>query len=168
MVRVIRRDHSQPDCLSVSFGYTKDQIVLGEGKDRGKLASDREGSVTCHMGTQFCFRVYVSVFQHYNTHLQSKILQSESTLETNLALEKIKRPLYEKHPMSKFAWTIAEDTDTMEWYNICQDALRKVNESYQGKETADIIQNKVLQVGITKEKLFGICWLLSSRLSGWF
>ncbi|KAA0051492.1 uncharacterized protein E6C27_scaffold174G00110 [Cucumis melo var. makuwa] len=35
---------------------------LGEGKGRGKLASDREGSVTCHMGTQFCFRVYVSVF----------------------------------------------------------------------------------------------------------
>ncbi|KAA0049654.1 hypothetical protein E6C27_scaffold163G001230 [Cucumis melo var. makuwa] len=31
---------------------------LGEGKGRGKLASDREGSVTCHMGTQFCFRVY--------------------------------------------------------------------------------------------------------------
>ncbi|XP_050938598.1 uncharacterized protein LOC127148560 isoform X1 [Cucumis melo] len=61
------------------------------------------------------------------------------------ALEKIKRPLYEKHPMSKFAWTIAEDTDSMEWYNICQDALRKVNESYQGKETAGIIQNKVLQ-----------------------
>ncbi|KAA0038185.1 uncharacterized protein E5676_scaffold1610G00260 [Cucumis melo var. makuwa] len=85
-----------------------------------------------------------------NTHLQSRILQSESTPETNLALEKIKRPLYEKHPMSKFAWTIAEDTDTMEWYNICQDALRKVNESYQGKETADIIQNKVLQ--ILKEK----------------
>ncbi|KAA0032179.1 hypothetical protein E5676_scaffold186G00780 [Cucumis melo var. makuwa] len=26
---VIRRGHSQPDCLSVSFGYTKDQIVLG-------------------------------------------------------------------------------------------------------------------------------------------
>ncbi|TYK15114.1 Zinc finger, CCHC-type [Cucumis melo var. makuwa] len=36
--------------------------VLGEGKGRGKLASDREGSVTCHMGTQCCFRVYVSVF----------------------------------------------------------------------------------------------------------
>ncbi|KAA0060669.1 hypothetical protein E6C27_scaffold22G005640 [Cucumis melo var. makuwa] len=31
---------------------------LGEGKGRGKPASDREGSVTCHMGTQFCFRVY--------------------------------------------------------------------------------------------------------------
>ncbi|KAA0032283.1 hypothetical protein E5676_scaffold745G00010 [Cucumis melo var. makuwa] len=26
---MIQRDHSQPDCLSVSFGYTKDQIVLG-------------------------------------------------------------------------------------------------------------------------------------------
>ncbi|TYK18510.1 hypothetical protein E5676_scaffold5066G00110 [Cucumis melo var. makuwa] len=35
---------------------------LGEGKGRGKLASDREGFVACHMGTQFCFRVYVSVF----------------------------------------------------------------------------------------------------------
>ncbi|TYK18658.1 F-box protein [Cucumis melo var. makuwa] len=83
VIRVIRRDHSQPDCLSVSFGYTKDQIVLGvpfgspktryvptgsqiarvrerasEGQDRGKLANDREGSLTCHMGTQFCFRVY--------------------------------------------------------------------------------------------------------------
>ncbi|KAA0058412.1 hypothetical protein E6C27_scaffold409G001240 [Cucumis melo var. makuwa] len=78
---------SQPDCLSVSSGFATDQYVLGapsgrrrpdsvptgvhvarvrerasEGKGRGKLASDREGFVTCHMGTQFCFRVYVSMF----------------------------------------------------------------------------------------------------------
>ncbi|KAA0059503.1 hypothetical protein E5676_scaffold1193G00060 [Cucumis melo var. makuwa] len=77
MIRVIRRDHSQPDCPRCSFGFIEDQICfygitdctcsgtchfLGEGKGRGKLASDREGSVTCHMETQFCFRVYVSVF----------------------------------------------------------------------------------------------------------
>ncbi|TYK08305.1 hypothetical protein E5676_scaffold648G00890 [Cucumis melo var. makuwa] len=37
-------------------------LMGSEGKGRGKLASDREGSVTCHMGTQFCFRGYVSVF----------------------------------------------------------------------------------------------------------
>ncbi|KAA0032710.1 aluminum-activated malate transporter 9 [Cucumis melo var. makuwa] len=101
MIRVIRRDCLQPDCLSVSSGYTTNQFVLGvplgspktsyvppgshvarfgnvpvlgyhfcmilmgsKGKGRGKLASDREGSVTCHIGTQFCFRVYVSLFQH--------------------------------------------------------------------------------------------------------
>ncbi|KAA0059926.1 hypothetical protein E5676_scaffold184G001410 [Cucumis melo var. makuwa] len=29
MVRVIRRDRSQPNCLSVSSGYTIDQFVLG-------------------------------------------------------------------------------------------------------------------------------------------
>ncbi|XP_022987363.1 uncharacterized protein LOC111484942 [Cucurbita maxima] len=85
-------------------------------------------------------------FLKEDTHLQSRILQSESTPETILALDKVKRPLYEKHPMSKFAWTTAEDTDTMEWYNICQDALRKVDELYQGKETADIIQIKVKQM----------------------
>ncbi|KAA0065880.1 hypothetical protein E5676_scaffold259G00740 [Cucumis melo var. makuwa] len=32
-------------------------LMGSEGKGRGKLASDREESVTCHMGTQFCFRV---------------------------------------------------------------------------------------------------------------
>ncbi|KAA0060825.1 uncharacterized protein E6C27_scaffold137G00510 [Cucumis melo var. makuwa] len=75
-----------PDRLRCSLGFTRDQLVptgsqfsrvrervsswvllyrtlMGsEGKGRGKLASGREGSVTCHMGTQFCFRVYVSVF----------------------------------------------------------------------------------------------------------
>ncbi|TYK10997.1 alanine--tRNA ligase-like [Cucumis melo var. makuwa] len=54
-----------------SFGFIEDQICFygitvctcsgmcqfkGEGKGRGKVESDREGSVTCHMGTQFCFR----------------------------------------------------------------------------------------------------------------
>ncbi|TYK27687.1 hypothetical protein E5676_scaffold225G00160 [Cucumis melo var. makuwa] len=29
IIRVIRRDRSQPDCLSVSSGYTTDQFVLG-------------------------------------------------------------------------------------------------------------------------------------------
>ncbi|TYK09416.1 hypothetical protein E5676_scaffold504G00510 [Cucumis melo var. makuwa] len=36
MIRVIRRDHSQPECLSVSFRYTKDQFVLGAPLDSPK------------------------------------------------------------------------------------------------------------------------------------
>ncbi|TYK14922.1 retrotransposon protein, putative, Ty3-gypsy subclass [Cucumis melo var. makuwa] len=44
----IRRGHSQADCLSVPFGYTKDQFVLGvplgrdRDKSRGKLATDKK------------------------------------------------------------------------------------------------------------------------------
>ncbi|KAH9805468.1 transmembrane protein [Citrus sinensis] len=78
--------------------------------------------------------------------LQTKILQSGNIPESILALDKIRRPLYEKHPMTKFSWTIAEDTDTAEWYNICLDPLNNVEKFYRGKETADIIQSKVLQV----------------------
>ncbi|KAJ8753112.1 hypothetical protein K2173_017657 [Erythroxylum novogranatense] len=85
-------------------------------------------------------------FLKENKDLQKKILQSGSIPESILALDKIKRPLYEKHPMAKFAWTVIEDTDTAEWYNICQDALDEVQKSYQGKDIPDIIQNKVLQL----------------------
>ncbi|XP_021275632.1 uncharacterized protein LOC110410319 isoform X1 [Herrania umbratica] len=78
--------------------------------------------------------------------LQSKILQSGHIPESVLALDKIKKPLYGKHPMAKFAWTVTEETDTVEWYNICVDALTNVDKLYQGKDTAEIIQNKVLQL----------------------
>ncbi|KAL6508639.1 hypothetical protein OROGR_023350 [Orobanche gracilis] len=62
-----------------------------------------------------------------------------------LFLDKMKRPLYGKHPMAKFSWTVTEETDTIEWCNRCQDALNNVERLYQGKDTADVIQQKVLQ-----------------------
>ncbi|XP_030942951.1 uncharacterized protein LOC115967932 isoform X2 [Quercus lobata] len=85
-------------------------------------------------------------FLKQNKDLQTKIIQSDNVPETVLALDKIKRPLYEKHPMAKFAWTVTEDTDTVEWYNLCLDALNNVERLNQGKDTADIIQGKVLQL----------------------
>ncbi|KAF3436695.1 hypothetical protein FNV43_RR19442 [Rhamnella rubrinervis] len=85
-------------------------------------------------------------FLRESKSLQTKILQSGTIPETVLALEKVKRPLYEKHPMAKFAWTVTEDTDTVEWYNICMDALNNVDRLYQGKDAAEIIQSKVLQL----------------------
>ncbi|EOY32199.1 Uncharacterized protein TCM_039797 isoform 1 [Theobroma cacao] len=78
--------------------------------------------------------------------LQSKILQSGRIPDSVLALDKIKKPLYGKHPMAKFAWTVTEETDTVEWYNICLDALTNVEKLYQGKDTAETIQSKVLQL----------------------
>ncbi|TYK27804.1 pol protein [Cucumis melo var. makuwa] len=46
----------KPDHLSVSFGYTKDQFVLGRGRDksRGKLANDKNWSWQA-IGISFCF-----------------------------------------------------------------------------------------------------------------
>ncbi|CAI9098983.1 OLC1v1035726C1 [Oldenlandia corymbosa var. corymbosa] len=84
-------------------------------------------------------------FLKENKALQSKILQSGSVPESVLGLDKIKRPLYEKHPMAKFSWTVTEDTDTAEWYNRCLDALNVIERQYTGKDTAYIIQSKVLQ-----------------------
>ncbi|KAL6508489.1 hypothetical protein OROHE_021622 [Orobanche hederae] len=65
--------------------------------------------------------------------------------ECSWSLDKMKRPLYGKHPMAKFSWTVTEETDTIEWCNRCQDALNNVERLYQGKDTADVIQHKVLQ-----------------------
>ncbi|KAF6148139.1 hypothetical protein GIB67_011914 [Kingdonia uniflora] len=82
-----------------------------------------------------------------NKSLQTKILQSGSVKEKAFALDKIKRPLYEKHPMTKFTWTLSENTDTVEWSNICLDALNNVKKLYQGKETADILHCKIVRGG---------------------
>ncbi|KAL6519255.1 hypothetical protein OROGR_018575 [Orobanche gracilis] len=84
-------------------------------------------------------------FLKENKSLQARILQSGNIPESVLALDKIKRPLYGKHPMAKFSWTVTEETDTIEWCNRCQDALNNVERLHQGKDTADVIQNKVLQ-----------------------
>ncbi|KAL2481898.1 hypothetical protein Adt_34864 [Abeliophyllum distichum] len=84
-------------------------------------------------------------FLKENKDLQTRILQSGSIPESVFALDKIKRPLYEKHPMAKFSWTVTEEADTIEWYNRCTDVLNNVERLYQGKDTADIIQSKVLQ-----------------------
>ncbi|KAG9131009.1 hypothetical protein Leryth_006720 [Lithospermum erythrorhizon] len=85
-------------------------------------------------------------FLKENKNLQSKIHQSGSKAEGILALDKIRRPLYQKHPMSKFSWTVTEDTDTVEWYSRSQDALNNVERLYHGKDTTDLIQGKVIQL----------------------
>ncbi|KAF6143858.1 hypothetical protein GIB67_009839 [Kingdonia uniflora] len=85
-------------------------------------------------------------FLKENKSLQTKILHSGSVKEKAFALDKIKRPLYEKHPMTKFTLTLSEDTDTVEWSNICLDALNNVEKLYQGKETADILHSKIVQL----------------------
>ncbi|CAO2817853.1 unnamed protein product [Amaranthus hypochondriacus] len=85
-------------------------------------------------------------FLRQNTTLQAILRESKSNPETTLAIEKIHIPLYEKHPMAKFAWTTTEGTDSVEWSNRWSNALDKIEKLYQGKDTAYIIQMKVLQL----------------------
>ncbi|PIA44024.1 hypothetical protein AQUCO_01800229v1 [Aquilegia coerulea] len=84
-------------------------------------------------------------FLKENKELQAKILQSGSIKES-FAFDKIKRPLYEKHPMTKFAWTTTEDIDTQEWSNSCIDALDNFEKLHQGKDSSAIIHSKVVQL----------------------
>ncbi|KAH9805470.1 transmembrane protein [Citrus sinensis] len=114
------------------------------------------------IGVDFCCKFMPSPIPSLDKDLQTKILQSGNIPESILALDKIRRPLYEKHPMTKFSWTIAEDTDTAEWYNICLDPLNNVEKFYRGKETADIIQSKVLQ--LLKGKNEDLKFLLEKEL----
>lgn len=85
-------------------------------------------------------------FLRQNTSLQSILRESKNTPESTLAIEKIQRPLYAKHPMAKFAWTATDEIDTVEWSSRCSEALDKFEQSYQGKDTDYVIQSKVLQL----------------------
>lgn len=81
-----------------------------------------------------------------NKDLRTRILQSGSHPESVLAIDKIQRPLYQKHPMVKFAWTITEETDTVEWSTACLSALSSIEKLNNEKDTADMIYNKVQQL----------------------
>ncbi|CAI8594595.1 unnamed protein product [Vicia faba] len=81
-----------------------------------------------------------------NKSLQVKLLQSKVVPEDTLALPKIQRPLYTKHPMTKFTWTKTEDTDTVEWYNIWLETLDNYGKLRQGIEIAKTIESKALQL----------------------
>ncbi|XP_074285242.1 uncharacterized protein LOC141610855 [Silene latifolia] len=85
-------------------------------------------------------------FLRQNKSLQASVRESKGVSDITLAIEKIQRPLYEKHPMAKFSWTATEETDTVEWSSRCSEALNSIQSLYQGKDTDYVVQSKVLQV----------------------
>ncbi|KAG9450142.1 hypothetical protein H6P81_010107 [Aristolochia fimbriata] len=108
-------------------------------------------------------------FLKKDNNLQKKLLQSEHVAESSSEIDKGKRPLYKKHPMAKFAWTAADDIDTVEWSNICLDVLNAEEKLYQGKDVADIIYEKAKQVLHSKNDDLKLLWekeLKSGELDG--
>ncbi|KAK1269427.1 hypothetical protein QJS04_geneDACA014029 [Acorus gramineus] len=87
-------------------------------------------------------------FLKENKSVQEKILQSDGMKDIPLETDRTRnlRPLYAKHPMSKFTWTTAEEDDTAEWSNMCLGYLNNIENFYKGKDNAEIIYNKAVQM----------------------
>ncbi|KAF6157087.1 hypothetical protein GIB67_041548 [Kingdonia uniflora] len=51
-----------------------------------------------------------------------------------------------KHNIKRQRYGYRRDTNIVEWSNICLDALNNVEKLYQGKETADILYSKIMQL----------------------
>ncbi|KAH9305439.1 hypothetical protein KI387_009843, partial [Taxus chinensis] len=71
--------------------------------------------------------------------MRENLLKSKGPLQSPLDIEKIRKPLYSRHPMVKFAWTAVERIETAQWVNFCLDALDSIEKSLSGKTTNDIV-----------------------------
>lgn len=107
-------------------------------------------------------------FLKENKNLQTQVLQSGrdtwSTLDIAKSISKM--PLYSSHPAQKFSWTAAGDFPTDGWTGLSFDALNNVDRNYQGKDQADIIRAKALQMLKGEMKSSMEKWLKSGDLSG--
>lgn len=63
-----------------------------------------------------------------------------------LDLEKKTRPLYERHPMLRFAWSTAETVDMDHWVDGSLDALNTIEKSLQGKALSEVVIAKAQEV----------------------
>nr|XP_016445180.1 PREDICTED: uncharacterized protein LOC107770391 [Nicotiana tabacum] len=132
------------DMMDVFFTSLVEYLQLGDAYNIFVLNPRRNGKRVKYGYRQGLSESEIN-FLKENKELQSKILHSGRASESILALEKMTRPLYAKHPMAKFSWTVTEDTDTVEWYNRCLDVLNNVDRLSQGKDMAEVVQNKVMQ-----------------------
>ncbi|XP_057821135.1 uncharacterized protein LOC131033858 isoform X2 [Cryptomeria japonica] len=84
------------------------------------------------------------------------LLKQDGSMRTNLLkskappnpldIEKIRKPLYSKHPMVKFAWTAVESVETAPWATLCLEALDSIEKSLSGKTTNDIVYGQAEQI----------------------
>lgn len=76
----------------------------------------------------------------------SVIKSKPGKIPNPLDLEKRSQPLYERHPMLRFAWTTAETVDMDHWVDGTLDALNTLEKSLQGKPLSEIVIAKAQEV----------------------
>lgn len=102
------------DVMDVFFTSLVEYLQLGDAYNIFVLNPRRNGKRVKYGYRQGLSESEIN-FLKENKELQSKILHSGRASESILALEKMTRPLYAKHPMAKFSWTVTEDTDTVSY-----------------------------------------------------
>lgn len=74
---------------------------------------------------------------------RTTVLKSKPANTPNpLDMEKRRRPLYERHPMLRFAWTAVDTIDTIHWVDSCLSALETIEKSMQPKTPSETIVAK--------------------------
>ncbi|KAA0060153.1 Receptor-like protein 12 [Cucumis melo var. makuwa] len=105
-----------------------------DGKGRGKLASDREGSVTCRMGTQFGFRVYAHPLTVVDVLIVSIDAAGKETLKPEIT------------------WSKEEDKDVLVnsralnsiFNGVDQNVFKLINTCSSTKEALKMVEDETL------------------------
>ncbi|KAH7437926.1 hypothetical protein KP509_05G095700 [Ceratopteris richardii] len=74
--------------------------------------------------------------------LNSKPVKSPHPLD----MDKRSKPLYERHPMLRFAWTTADTVDMDHWVDVNLDALNVLEKSMEGKTASEIVIAKAKEI----------------------
>ncbi|MCO5572254.1 hypothetical protein L7F22_026007 [Adiantum nelumboides] len=74
--------------------------------------------------------------------LRSKPAQIPNPLD----MDKRRRPLYERHPMLRFAWTTADTVDMDHWVDANLNALSTMEKLLEGKSSSDVVIVKAQEI----------------------
>lgn len=134
------------DSISYLFSSLVHYLQLGNAYNIFILNPKRDTSRS-HYGYRQGLSGAEIQFLKENGEARLAVMKSKPGKVINpLDIEKRSRPLYERHPMLRFAWTTVDTVDMDHWVDACLDALNTVDKSLQGKTNSEIVITKAQEV----------------------